>query len=536
MQAQESAVLNKSFRFSVVLIEGVVSNTSGMPLSHVKILFEPIEGDDFQDTTDADGRYSDSLPYGWSGTAVPYLEGYEFAPDSIIYNDVTTDQTDEDYVGTLMKFIVAGRILDEEDFPVEGLIIRFKDEIGNSFYDTSDSEGNYLVSLNIGWSGEIIPVSNNYTFFPALVFINDLDDDTSGIDFVAFSQPLNILFPEKELFVCEGSSLYSNPQVTGGMQSLYSFSWSSSPEGFSSTSLNPELSVLSDTTIYFLTVNDGYFQEIDSVILIKMSLPTIKMIEGKDEVCRNQAGLVYRIMDVENDESYLWDLPEGGGYIESGENTDKIVVDWANDSGNYKLILSAINSDGCSSASEKEIKIKAANAPLKTSVKRKGETGNILIAETDVADNYQWGFTDKLTGKEIYVQGATDRFCEMPHLNIDKYYYWVDAWWYDSDTGCYSRSYYNVPLVITDEEDNYDLSIYPNPVKSSINIKVNDLMYGKVSIDVINLSGLSLKKLNVVKRKNEENFNVSVEDLMPGLYVVKVFNGKYLQIGKFVKE
>lgn len=47
--------------------------------------------------TDGSGNYSDDVTVGWSGTAIPAKAGYTFEPNKIVYNNVTTDQTGQNY-------------------------------------------------------------------------------------------------------------------------------------------------------------------------------------------------------------------------------------------------------------------------------------------------------------------------------------------------------------------------------------------------------------------------------------------------------
>ncbi len=51
--------------------------------------------------TDATGAYSDTVPYGWSGTVTPTKRGLKFEPPSITYSKVTADiQRNSNYVNT----------------------------------------------------------------------------------------------------------------------------------------------------------------------------------------------------------------------------------------------------------------------------------------------------------------------------------------------------------------------------------------------------------------------------------------------------
>jgi hypothetical protein len=60
-------------------------------------------------TTDGNGAYSFTVPYNWSGTVTPSKAGYTFSPVNRTYTNLTSDQTNQNYV--------AGRL---DTFPSNG--------------------------------------------------------------------------------------------------------------------------------------------------------------------------------------------------------------------------------------------------------------------------------------------------------------------------------------------------------------------------------------------------------------------------------
>jgi hypothetical protein len=53
---------------------------------------------------DGEGNYVIEVPYGWSGTVTPELEGYLFDPASRSYDNVTEDLADQDYTATVVVY------------------------------------------------------------------------------------------------------------------------------------------------------------------------------------------------------------------------------------------------------------------------------------------------------------------------------------------------------------------------------------------------------------------------------------------------
>lgn len=58
-------------------------------------------------TTDLDGYYDYSVTFGWTGTATPSKTGYTFSPDYRFYDNITSDQVDQDYVATLLSYTLS---------------------------------------------------------------------------------------------------------------------------------------------------------------------------------------------------------------------------------------------------------------------------------------------------------------------------------------------------------------------------------------------------------------------------------------------
>jgi outer membrane protein assembly factor BamB len=75
-------------------ISGTVEDASGTPIPDVTMQGLPRDPQ-----TDALGRYSITLDYGWSGTVTPKKDGYNFQPASRSYATLKSDHTD-DYTGT----------------------------------------------------------------------------------------------------------------------------------------------------------------------------------------------------------------------------------------------------------------------------------------------------------------------------------------------------------------------------------------------------------------------------------------------------
>lgn len=111
-------------------------------------------------TTTADGNYTATVDYGWSGTVTPTKAGYEFSPPSNTYTNVTSNQAN-DYISWLQAYTISGYVRTASGLGVGGVVMNGL--IGNP---STDSTGFYSTFVNYGWSGVVTPTKTGYTFNP----------------------------------------------------------------------------------------------------------------------------------------------------------------------------------------------------------------------------------------------------------------------------------------------------------------------------------------------------------------------------------
>ena len=101
--------------FSAVLQGVTVSGTilsGGEPLAGVAVNFSNGGGSVL---TDGGGAYTATLPWGWSGTAVPVLAGYRFLPESREYVDLQSALSGQDYQAIPpLQVVIQGSLAQEK--------------------------------------------------------------------------------------------------------------------------------------------------------------------------------------------------------------------------------------------------------------------------------------------------------------------------------------------------------------------------------------------------------------------------------------
>jgi len=85
-----------TFTLNTYTISGYVRTSGGVRISGVTMSGLPGSP---TPTTDANGYYSGTVDYNWSGTVTPQKSGYIFTPTSRSYNSVTSKQTVQNYTG-----------------------------------------------------------------------------------------------------------------------------------------------------------------------------------------------------------------------------------------------------------------------------------------------------------------------------------------------------------------------------------------------------------------------------------------------------
>lgn len=159
-------------------ISGMVTEPGGEPVEGVEIGFSGL----FPAGTGADGSYIKTVHQGWSGTALPVAENYSFDPDSIVYSNVSSDITGQNYIATFIPpptYTITGVITDEiTGVPSVGVTVQVT---GESDVVTNDA-GVYSAVVTEGWSGHITPVG--YEFDPVERYYENVNQDISGQDYI----------------------------------------------------------------------------------------------------------------------------------------------------------------------------------------------------------------------------------------------------------------------------------------------------------------------------------------------------------------
>jgi uncharacterized delta-60 repeat protein len=162
----------------VYTISGSVKTGGGVGIEGVEITFSAGQG---TATTDSEGSYSHLVVEGWSGEATPSKTCYTFSPSSLTYTNVTSDQSNQNYTGTMLTYTISGTISLATSAPLSGVVMN-----GLPGNPTTDTSGYYEATVDCGWSGTVTPAMTRYVFSPARRTYANLGSDQAGQDFEAY--------------------------------------------------------------------------------------------------------------------------------------------------------------------------------------------------------------------------------------------------------------------------------------------------------------------------------------------------------------
>jgi hypothetical protein len=170
--------------------------------------------------------------------------------------------------------------------------------------------------------------------------------------------------------------------------------------------------------------------------------------------------------------------------------------------------------------------------PEMTQIIRKQNSTILICADTTVTANYQWGFTNKETGKESLLvdEYGNYRYFKMPHIATDEYRYFVDISY--GDNGCTTRSYYE-PETLRTATNSQKITVFPNPAKEHFSLSLGTAFTGKMVVSLKNLSGATLLTKQIADYKNNEvlQFDLNLPD---GIYLLVVQTNENVLTSKVV--
>jgi hypothetical protein len=164
----ERLYYNNQSLLNPLVISGRISDDQGKPMAGV-----PVMAKNMRIGTDAEGEYSLTVPYGWSGTITPTLGNHQFSPESVSLKSVQSTTPNIDFVGTYTgTYFISGYIKDISDQAVGQISLEGLPEV------TSTNEfGFYVAEVPARWKGTIMPVRAGYEFSPSSIVFTEVNSN-----------------------------------------------------------------------------------------------------------------------------------------------------------------------------------------------------------------------------------------------------------------------------------------------------------------------------------------------------------------------
>ena len=146
------------------------SGVSGVTLSYINGTPQTV-------VSNASGNYSFLVPSGWSGTVTPSKASYTFSPVNRSYVNVTSNQTNQNYIATFITYTISG------DAGVAGATLTYMHN--GPRFALANSDGDYSFTVPSGWSGTVTPYKIGYDFNPGNKTYSNVQSNQTGQDYAA---------------------------------------------------------------------------------------------------------------------------------------------------------------------------------------------------------------------------------------------------------------------------------------------------------------------------------------------------------------
>ena len=332
--------------------------------------------------------------------------------------------------------------------------------------------------------------------------------------FIKITSPLvgNAGMISGQTSVCQGqnSVTYNVPEIANATSYVWTL-----PSGATGTSTTNSIDVDFGTTAISgnITVrgSNSYGDGNASSLAITVNpLPLAAgTITGDTTVCQGQNSVTYNVPTIANATSYVWTLPSGA----TGTSTSNaITVHFGTSATTGEITVKGTNScgDGTVSTLPITVNIKP-TTPLITL--------NGLVLQSDAPNGNQWFNQNGL------INGATN---QNYTVTIDGDYYVIV-----SLLGCNSDPSNTINVTVTGievVESGRVIKVYPNPVSNELIIE-REGNNEKVNFEILNAIGQVVFKGNLIDKTTVQTSNFA-----PGVYLIKLENGKTFEFKKIIKE
>lgn len=323
---------------------------------------------------------------------------------------------------------------------------------------------------------------------------NDLENSLYNVDFTMHVTDMELTASADPADICFGGSTQLLANATGGMGS-YTYSWTSDPEGFTSTESSPMVAP-EENKSYMVSVSDGSVTIDATVSVMVHGLPVVDL--GVDETLCGETQID---LDAGNPgDNYLWS---------TGDITQTIVGEG---SGPTMFWAEVTNENGC--IGNDTVYINFAHIPV---VELGADTttcggATITLDAGNSGSSYLWSNLE--TTQTIVVDTAG--------FGYGTQQFSVDV---TNESGCDNSGEINVEFVDCtgiDELDNININVYPNPSKGVFNIGLSENINKPVDLLITDQSGKVVYEQAGIVISGNNTVKVNLTGYSDGIYSISI--------------
>ncbi|MBN2747279.1 MAG: T9SS type A sorting domain-containing protein, partial [Bacteroidales bacterium] len=302
--------------------------------------------------------------------------------------------------------------------------------------------------------------------------------------------------------------------IAGGGTGNYTYSWSSSPTGFSSTVYNPVFTPTTSTTFY-VAIFDGQNTIFDSITIFVYPIPVVDL--GNDTLVCGGGTIVLNAG--QGFQSYLWSN-------NSTNQTLPINLSML-PTGTYQYSVEVTNANGCDGSDTillSKDQIPYVNLGPDDSICFNG--GSKILDAGYGFDKYLWSTGD--TNQMILVDGT---------LGLGQHPVWVDVY---TNLGCKNTDTIQIKVVIcggiSEYNKDYKILVYPNPATGIFNINIEGGLTEYFEIEVFNMQGQIVFIKNAQMVNPESLITIDISEQPAGMYFLRLKNNHLFRIERLIKQ